>query len=356
MQLIEIFKAGTRRDANGNLFTISRDDLQKVVDNYKPEFHEAPIVVGHPKNDDPAFGWVDSLILDGDVLKAKPKQVDSQFAEMVREGKYKKISAAFYLPNSQSNPKPEGYYLRHVGFLGAVPPAVKGLRDPIFNDDSQDVAEFADWMQVNLWQRLRDFMIEQWGLTKADEVLPSWQIQELHEDVVKEEISKKSEQPLFNETNETDDKQGEPTMSEEEKQQLAQLQAENAALKAEKAKALKAQHHAENAEFAESLVASGQLPPKLKDSAVALLDTEHDSAEFSETDFNQSLKDFMSSLPKVVEFSEVATKEKATQAQDDSVEYAEGTDPASIEVDKKVRAYMKEHNVDYTTAFNHLYN
>lgn len=352
MELIEIFKAGTRRDANGNLFTISRDDLQKVVDNYKPEFHEAPIVVGHPKNDDPAFGWVDSLILDGDVLKAKPKQVDSQFAEMVREGKYKKISAAFYLPYSQSNPKPESYYLRHVGFLGAMPPAVKGLRDPMFNDDSNDVAEFSDWTQANLWQRMRDFVIEQFGLAKADEVLPAWQIQDLHDDAVKE-AEQGIDQPLFNET---DDKQGEPTMSEEEKQRIAQLEAENAALKAEKANALKAKRHAENAEFAEGLVASGQLPPKLKEKAVALLNAERDSAEFSEDGFNQSLKDFMGDLPKVMEFSEVATKEKAAPAQDESVEYAEGTDPASIEVDKKVRAYMTEHKVDYVTAFNYLYN
>ncbi|MDH3001470.1 hypothetical protein A1D23_13075 [Chelonobacter oris] len=124
MNLIEIFRAGTRKDANGNLITISREDLQKTVDNYSAEYHEAPIVIGHPKTDTPAFGWIAGLQLDGDVLKAQTKQVDSEFAELVREGKYKKISSAFYLPNSPSNPKPDGFYLRHVGFLGAMPPAV----------------------------------------------------------------------------------------------------------------------------------------------------------------------------------------------------------------------------------------
>ncbi|POY46415.1 peptidase, partial [Avibacterium paragallinarum] len=38
------------------------------------------------------------------------------------------------------------------------------------------------------------------------------------------------------------------------------------------------------------------------------------------------------------------------------VDYAEGTSPASIDADKRIRAYMGEHNVDYTTAFNALFN
>jgi len=52
---------------------------------------------------------------------------------MVNKGRYKKISASFYSPNYPFNPAPGSYYLKHVGFLGAVPPAVKGLGDARFS-------------------------------------------------------------------------------------------------------------------------------------------------------------------------------------------------------------------------------
>ncbi len=353
MELIEIFRAGTRKDANGKRVTITRDDLQVVVDNYSPQFHEAPIVVGHPKNDDPAFGWIEHLLLDGDVLKAKPKQVDAQFAEQVREGRYKKISAAFYLPHSKSNPKPDGFYLRHVGFLGAMPPAVKGLQDPMFNDNANDVVEFSDWTQANLWQRMRDFLISKFGLDEADKVLPAWQVQSLQEEVLRNEMTVEAN---FAETDSINKPQGEPEMSEEDKKRLAELEAENAQLKADKQAAIKAQTEAENAEFAESLVAEGKLTPKQKEAALTLLNADHGSVEFSETGFKDQLKAFMRELPKVVEFSEVATKEKAALPADDSVEYAEGTSTEAIQMDQAVRAYMKQHNVDYVAAFNAINN
>ncbi|MDH2999165.1 peptidase [Chelonobacter oris] len=360
MQLIEIFRAGTRKDANGVEVTITADDLQQVVDNYSSDFHEAPLVVGHPKMDAPAYGWVEKLVLDGDVLKAQPKDVDAEFADLVGSGKYKKISAAFYRPNGASNPKPAGWYLRHVGFLGAMPPAVKGLKDPIFNDNEDDIVEFAEWINASLWQRMRDFFISQFGLETADNVMPAWQVQSLHDEAVREEFKQINDvetAPHFSEPVPPThtDTTGETSMSEEEKKRLAELEAENAALKAEQAKAAKAVAEAENATFAESLINDGKLTPKQKDAALALLNSDHGSVEFSESNFKDKLKAFLSELPKAVEFAEIATKDKAATAQDNSVEYAEGTDPNSIEADKKIRFYMKENNVDYATAFNRLY-
>lgn len=363
MNLIEIFKAGERKSASGKTFNITKADLQVVVDNYNAEFHEAPMVVGHPKMDAPAYGWIERLELDGDTLKAKPKEVDAEFAELVRTGKFKKISAAFYLPQSESNPKPEGYYLRHVGFLGAMAPAVKGLKDPVFNDSAEDVVEFgeiSDWANASLWSRLRDFFIEQFGLEKTDTVLPAWQVQDLHNDVIREDLKQLTSteiQPQFSENIQPpdDNPQGE-TMSPEDKQKMADLEAENARLKAEQAQAKQAAIEQENAEFAESLVAEGKLSPKQKDAALALLNAQLDSAEFSEDGFKGSLKAFLSDLPKSVEFGEVATKGKVATPPDDSVEYAEGTSAEAIEMDKTVRAYMKAHNVDYTTAFNAMHS
>ena len=46
MQLIEIFKAGKRTDANGVEVEITTADLQQAVDAYNINFHESPAVIG----------------------------------------------------------------------------------------------------------------------------------------------------------------------------------------------------------------------------------------------------------------------------------------------------------------------
>ncbi len=129
MAPMQIFRAGTHVDSRGQTFTITAADLAATAAAYDPALHEAPLVIGHPALDDPAYGWVESLSVTGDgALEAEPTQVDPAFAELVEAGRYKKISASFYRPDAAANPAPGAFYLRHVGFLGAQPPAVKGLR------------------------------------------------------------------------------------------------------------------------------------------------------------------------------------------------------------------------------------
>ena len=131
---IEIFRAGDYRGAGkGN---ITRSDLDRVVRNYDPSFHEAPVTVGHPVDNKPAFGWVDRLSVEGNTLSAKEKQVDPNFAEARKAGRYKKRSAAFYC---DADGNITG--LRHVAYLGAMPPEVKGLQDVAFDDHGQKFIE-----------------------------------------------------------------------------------------------------------------------------------------------------------------------------------------------------------------------
>ncbi|XVN20902.1 hypothetical protein QZH46_11175 [Pseudomonas corrugata] len=73
---------------------------------------------------------------------AEPQQIDASFAEQIAKGSYKKISASFYHPTAANNPVPGVYYLRHVGFLGAQPPAVKGLRPIELAEGEPGVIEF----------------------------------------------------------------------------------------------------------------------------------------------------------------------------------------------------------------------
>ena len=136
-------------------------------------------------------------------------------------------------------------------------------------------------------------------------------------------------------------------------EEIEQLKAENQQLKAEKAEAALNQAKADNADFAEGLVKAGKLAPVAKQQAIDLLNLGSTSAAGGVVEFGEGeIKAFLEAQPAIVEFNEVATKENATTAEDGTVEYAEGTSAESIDMDKKVRAYMKEHNVGYTTAFN----
>jgi len=121
---IEVFKSGTHTSSSGDTRTWSNDDLDAIVANYDPSVDEAPVVLGHPKTDEPAYAWVSALRREGDVLLAKFERVCPEFAIWVEKGLYRKISIAL---------GPD-FSLRHVGFLGAANPAVKGLS----NDFSAD--------------------------------------------------------------------------------------------------------------------------------------------------------------------------------------------------------------------------
>lgn len=139
---LQIFKSGSHTAMSGVTISFSESDVAAIAASYDPAIHEAPLVVGHPATDDPAYGWVAGLQFDNGVLSALPSDVDSQFAELVNTRRFSKISAAFYEPNSPSNPVQGVYYLRHVGFLGAQPPSVKGLKSPQFASDDELVICF----------------------------------------------------------------------------------------------------------------------------------------------------------------------------------------------------------------------
>jgi hypothetical protein len=115
---IELFRAGDY----GGKGSYTTADIDRMVALYDPAKHEAPLVIGHPEHDAPAFGWLDKVKRVGNVLMGCFKQVQPAFEEMFSKGLFKKRSISFYRT-------PDGPALRHVGFLGAMPPEVKGLAD-----------------------------------------------------------------------------------------------------------------------------------------------------------------------------------------------------------------------------------
>jgi hypothetical protein len=135
---IEILKAGTFTDVNGTVITFSQSDVEELVASYNADLDKAPAVIGHPKTDDPAYAWAESLAMDGDRAVATIGEIDPGFEKVVADGRYKTISPSIYPRNHAGNPTPGKYYLKHIGFLGAAKPAIKGLRPVAFAGQQND--------------------------------------------------------------------------------------------------------------------------------------------------------------------------------------------------------------------------
>ena len=55
---VEVFRAGTQKDKNGRVKSWTEAELDKIVHTYNSSAHDAPIVIGHPAENKPAWGWV----------------------------------------------------------------------------------------------------------------------------------------------------------------------------------------------------------------------------------------------------------------------------------------------------------
>ena len=187
MKRLHIFRAGRHTASCGTTLDFDETALQGAVDAYDPALHEAPLVIGHPRDNGPAFGWIRGLSYAEGDLSAEPHQVNDDFAELVKQGAYKKISASFYSPDAPTNPAPGAWYLRHVGFLGAQPPAIKGLAAIGFNEAEEGVVEFGDrdaghandLITAGFMRRLREWLLQKYGREDADDVVPAYLVEDM---------------------------------------------------------------------------------------------------------------------------------------------------------------------------------
>lgn len=381
---LHIFKPGTWLTTQGESIEFGEADLKATAAAYNPKISKAPIVVGHPKTDDPAKGWTVSLIANERGLFAAADKVDPEFAESVRKGAYGTVSAKFYRPTDPHNPVPGVWYLRHIGFLGAQPPAVKGLDAPEFaeSDDGcvcfQEGVAFGEWdamTSANLWRNLRDWFVARFGMEEADKVLPSYDVRAL-ELGAQEEINARrdtaaSPAPAFAEG-------ANPPPSNPQKesavtdQEAAQLREQNAALqrqneelrRAEQARAAK-QVKDDNIAFAEGLVSQARIPSAMKEQVAAIgaqLQTTPD-VEFGEGDakkpIHQVFRELLQALPAQVEFGETASRGRAAVpgaggASESPVEFAEGADPERVALDQRIRKHASDNGMSYAAAANAL--
>lgn len=376
-QALHIFKTGTHTSMEGAALSFSESDLAATAAAYDPAVHEAPICVGHPKHDLPAYGWIKSLSAKPDGLFAEEQQVDPEFSELRDAGRFKKISASFYAPDSASNPKPGVWYLRHVAFLGAQPPAVKGLRNPQFADGEQGVVtvDFADWddlVNAGLWRRMRDWFIGRFGLDEADKVIPDYQIASLEEAARREDMDTGiGIPPSFTEHHQQERSVTQPDQAailaaEKSAREAAEQRAKEAEAKlaqfaeADKNRAVAARL-AEATSFADQQVKEGRILPAERNTVIAVLTAvpAGTEASFGEGDGAVKgdpaalLKGLLQKMPARVTFGEAARADNTgapAPAAGVSLPPGANVDPARLELHNKAVAYAESKGVDYATA------
>ena len=127
---IDICRAGTWRDMQGSDVRLDEDRLDRIVAAHASA-DPAPVVIGHPQTDAPAFAWIAGLRRVGDRLQARLRDIAPSFREAVEAGRYSGRSIAL-----------EGDRLRHLGFLGGRAPAVPGLAPTRFASAPETVVDF----------------------------------------------------------------------------------------------------------------------------------------------------------------------------------------------------------------------
>ncbi len=137
---IEIARAGTFRDAQGEWHRFSLPRLEKIAASYDPKHNQAPLVIGHPALNGPAHGWIESLKINGEKLLAKPAYVTAEIKRAVDNGLYKYVSMSLYQDDR----------LRHVGILGGHPPAIDDLAPISFAGEAALTLDFGGHHEPDL--------------------------------------------------------------------------------------------------------------------------------------------------------------------------------------------------------------
>lgn len=122
---VEIARTGTFTDSAGRPQTFTEQDLDAIARTYDPDRRDAPLCIGHPKDNAPAFGWVEKLKHEGAKLFATFAHVPGEVKKLVAKKRYRHVSMSLM---------PDRVSLRHVALLGAAQPAIDGLRAVELND------------------------------------------------------------------------------------------------------------------------------------------------------------------------------------------------------------------------------
>ena len=303
-----IFRTGTHRDSAGIERTWTDDDLDRMVLSYDPANHEAPVVIGHPKDNSPAFGWVKALRRQGGTLYAHA-DLFPEFDEMVKRGLFKKRSISLYEDGS----------LRHVGFLGAQPPAIKGLPDIRFGEAEAMSIEVTSFKE-NFTEGGTRMKFTEWirqlagreGIT-LDDLPPNGNSAGQGAAFSEADVEAKIEAA----------RKDERTRLELEFTEAVRAREEIVATREQKVGERETRDRADHiSSFCEALVKEGKLTPAMMTAGMGMttfleqISEIERTVEFSEGEEKTSqtpfefIQSFLRTLPKSIEFGETATADK----------------------------------------------
>lgn len=361
---LPVFRPGTHTAMDGRQVTFTLEDCLDLAASYDPTLMETPFVIGHPKLTAPSYGWANRFEVRDGLVYAEPKQVVPEFAEAFNKGMYKKRSLSIYLPDSPGNPKPGHFYPRHIGFLGAIPPAVKGLPDVSFSEGGGDSApvEFAlPWEVASLvdsLRALRDYLIEKESLEKANQILPQWRIDDLAAAIANSRMDDDAVKPLSY-SEEGKMKNTEPTPPTDFAEREAKIQARENDLKAreQKIKDDEAQRHRQEVtDFADGLVKDGKLLPAQKNRVVEIfMNLPNGAVSFADgsATVNETpealLRDVLQSRPAFLDFSEKSAIDGA-----EPLDFADSQAMANAAQDYIAEQKRNGRDVSVTQAMAHI--
>jgi len=359
----EVFAAGTHTASDGSSHTFTGQDVERIASVYNSQSdHEAPIVIGHPKTDDPAYGWIDKVKAEGGKLYAKFKDTAAEFVDLVKAGRFKKKSI-----------KLNKGLLVHVGFLGAVPPAVSGLKNASFAAEvSGECFEFAsEDIRATALQRilrsLRDFVIDKYDVETADRILPAWDIDYLVEPKVQPEFSEPEGVIMGKEI---DAQIAELTKKLEQSEaqnqtfasQVDTLKEENASLKKAvgdlSQSILAIQDESRQKEFSafvDGLIGEGRVAPAERETCIVCMNSLANSgeAEFADGQKKSRLdayKEQLKNRPVMLEFGDVA-KNGQQSRQGGEMEFAGmNVDQNQMDIHTKAKALAETEKIPYKDA------
>ncbi len=328
MKYFEVFKAGVYPQGK-----FTKKEIAEIAKNYDPKFCEAPITIDHQQSG-PAYGWVEDVKADVDILKVAFKDVPQEFEQSVNDGKYKKVSVELY-----RNLEGKGAYLKAVSFLGAAIPQVKGLEAIKFMESESDTYEFdADENPDETAQ-----------FTQAD-----------IDDLKKQIDALESQIAKFKQKDENREQKLETIKSLKEK--ISALNDEVASFK-EKAEGKEAVEkelndirnflkNKEYTEFIDKQIEKGILVPANKDIVLSVLQNLDSVTKFGEDSpvVVNDFKTFIESLPNQVEYQEFATKEKQTDGENSEADKFANADEESLEIFKEAKALASKENLSFKDA------
>lgn len=347
-----VFRTGTHTDSNGITRHFTEQDLDTLISNYDPKNDEAPIVIGHPKSNAPAYGWIGELKRIGQTLYAKASSIIPEFTTALKQGLFKKRSCSF-------NITPQGLTLRHIGFLGATPPAVKAL-----DDLNLDLSQSTNSITIHLDNPISDHLSESINLMTEEinspvteaEPTPEVSIPEIsppqipEPDIVQPTIQEVASQPVTSYSS---------SVKSDIQKQLEKLYLN--------------QRKTEFEIFLNEKIAFGSITPAMKTTILKLLEP-LSSISFSDEDnltsqFNFSdnttadpkelLVDFINSIPKLINFETIATKEENELINKLSfTDSFDGftIDPQSLELHKKASLISHTQKIPYKEALFQVHN